>query len=71
MTEVSPRAAFLDLPVERAFSIERIRSDGGPRYRLVLTPDGPGRLLWDVVVSVGYSGEIERVEMLYRPPHPF
>ena len=73
MTRVAPRDAFLDLPLTKIFSIERKISDNKlwQPYRIIILPDGPGRLLWDVEVVLGINGEIERIEMLYRPPASF
>ena len=73
MTETSPRAAFLGLPLDRAISVERVRTDNRlwRPHRLVIAPDGPGRLIWDVEVVLGVAGNVERVQMIYRPPPPF
>lgn len=73
MTRVSPREAFLRLPLARTFSVERKASDNKLRqpYRLIILPGGPGQLMWDVEVILGTNGQIERIEMLYRPPAPF
>ncbi len=73
MTRTSPRDAFLGLPLARIFRVERKTTDNKlwQPYRIIVLPDGPGRLLWDVEVVLGFSGQIERIEMLYRPPAPF
>jgi hypothetical protein len=73
MTETSPRTAFLGLPLDRVFSVERVRTDSPlwQPHRLVIAPDGPGRLIWDVEVVLGVTGNVERVQMIYRPPPPF
>jgi hypothetical protein len=72
MTTVSPRDAFLGLTFDDIESIERMQT--GNRlwqpFKLVLTPNGPGRLFWDVEVVLGFYGQVERVEMMYRPPAP-
>jgi hypothetical protein len=72
-TKVSPREAFLQLPFEKAWKIER-----GPRhnplwqpYKLAYAPNGLGQLFWDIEVVLGFTGDIERVLMIYRPPAPF
>lgn len=73
MTRTSPRDAFLRLPLAKSFSVERKATDNKlwQPYRLIVLPDGPGKLLWDVEVVLGINGQIERIEMLYRPPAPF
>lgn len=73
MTRVAPRDAFLGLPLAKIFSVERASSDNKlwQPYRLTVLPDGPGKLLWDVEVIIGSNGQIERIEMVYRPPAPF
>lgn len=73
MTTVSPRKAFLDMAFEKPANIERVNT-GNPLWkphRLEYWPMGPGQLVWDVEVVLGFNGNIERVEMFYRPPHPF
>ncbi|WP_439567328.1 hypothetical protein [Sphingopyxis sp.] len=73
MTRIAPRDAFLRLPLAKTFSVERKTTDNKlwQPYRIVVLPDGPGKLLWDVEVVLGSNGQIERVEMFYRPPAPF
>lgn len=73
MTSTAPRDAFLRLPLAKTFSVERKATDNKlwQPYRLIVLPDGPGKLLWDVEVVLGINGQIERIEMLYRPPAPF
>ena len=73
MTRVAPRDAFLRLPLAKIFSVERKATDNKlwQPYRIIVVPDGPGKLLWDVEVVLGFNGQIERIEMLYRPPAPF
>ena len=72
-TETSPRAAFLALPLDNVFSVERVPTDNRlwRPHRLVIAPDGPGRLIWNVEVVLGITGNIERVQMVHRPPPPF
>lgn len=72
MTRTTPRDAFLRLPLAKTFSVERQATDNKlwQPYRLIILPDGPGKLLWDVEVVLGINGQIERIEMLYRPPAP-
>lgn len=73
MTRTTPREAFLGLPLAKTFSVERQTSANKlwQPYRIIVLPDGPGKLLWDVEVVLGINGQIERIEMLYRPPAPF
>jgi hypothetical protein len=73
MTTTSPRDAFLNARFDEPFSIVR-QPPANPSwkpYRLTLTPNGVGNNVWDVEVVLGFNGQIERVEMFYRPPHPF
>lgn len=72
-TAVSPRQAFLDMPFEKARWFERI-STGNPLWKphkLAIQLGGPGSLVWEVEVVVGFYDNIERVEMFYQPPAPF
>lgn len=73
MARVSPRDAFLRLPLGKTFSVERKATDNKlwQPHRITILPDGPGKLLWDVEVVLGFYGNIERIEMIYRPPAPF
>jgi len=73
MTRTTPREAFLRLPLAKTFSVERKATDNRlwQPYQIIVLPDGPGKLLWDVEVVLGINGQIERIEMLYRPPAPF
>jgi len=73
MATVAPCDAFLDLSLDRPFSIRKPPSDNrlwNP-HRIVVLPSGPGQFLWDIEVVLGLSGRIERVSMTYRPPPPF
>jgi hypothetical protein len=72
MAAVSPREAFLQLPLDRTFSIERVRTDNQlwQPYKLTVMPNGLGHMFWDVEVVLGVNGDVERVTMLYRPPAP-
>ena len=73
MTTTSPRDAFLAADFRQPFSVERLppANSSWKPYRLILTPNGVGNLLWEVEVVLGFYGQIEKVEMLYRLPHPF
>ena len=73
MTRTTPREAFLRLPHAKTFSVERKATDNRlwQPYRIIVLPDGPGKLLWDVEVVLGINGQIERIEMLYSPLAPF
>ncbi|WP_137869315.1 hypothetical protein [Sphingopyxis sp. 2PD] len=72
MTRTAPRDAFLRLPLAKTFSVERKTTDNKlwQPYRIIVLPDGPGKLLWDVEVVLGIDGQIERIAMLYRSPAP-
>ena len=72
-TSVSPRDAFLQMSFERPLIVERVRTDNRlwQPYKLMFLPDGPGRLVWDVEVVLGITGDVERVTMLHTSPAPF
>ncbi len=70
-TKIAPRDAFLALSFETPFSIEN-RSTGNRLwrpYRFEIV--GERSLVWQVDVVLGINGNLERVEILARPPHPF
>ena len=71
--KVSPRDAFLQVPFEKVWNIERVRTDNRlwQPYRLAYAPSGLGRLYWDIEVVLGINGNFERVLMIYKPPAPF
>jgi len=73
MTRVPPREAFLALSFDDLLSIERVATSNRlwQPHRFVFTPNPPGQLVWDVEVVIGINGNVERVEMTYRPPPPF
>ncbi|HYC98088.1 hypothetical protein [Brevundimonas sp.] len=73
MTAMSPRDAFLNASFDQPASMLRQPTDNPSwrPYRLTLTPNGVGNLLWDVEVVLGFNGQIERIEMFYRYPPPF
>lgn len=73
MTTTSPRDAFLNANFDQPSSMLRQPSDNPSwrPYRLTLTPNGIGNLLWYVEVVLGFNGQIERIEMFYQPPPPF
>jgi hypothetical protein len=73
MTATSPREAFLSADFSQPFEVERLPPDNPSwkPHRLTLLPNGLGNLLWDIKVVLGFYGDIARVEMFYRPPHPF
>lgn len=72
-TKVSPEEAFLSLPFEKVWNIERSQTDNRfwQPYRLAYAPNGLGQLYWEIEVVLGFHGEIERITMLYKPPAPF
>ena len=72
-TTLSPRELFLEMPFEKTRWFERI-PNGNPLWKphkLTIQLNGPGSLVWEVEVVVGFNGNIERVEMFYQPPAPF
>lgn len=70
-TKIAPRDVFLALSFETPFSIENRSTGNRPwqPYRFEIT--GERSLVWQVDVVLGISGNLERVEILARPPHPF
>ncbi|WGM32772.1 hypothetical protein [Brevundimonas sp. NIBR11] len=72
-TTMSPREAFLAADFSHPFQITRPRIDNPlwKPHQLILAPDGPGNLLADVEVVLGFYGDLDRVKIYYRPPHPF
>ncbi len=70
---VSPREAFLAMPFDRVWEIERSRTDNRlwQPYKLAYAPKGPGQLYWKIEVVLGFYGDIERITMVYKPPAPF
>lgn len=73
MTKVSPRDAFLSLPFDQVWMIERIPTDNQPSrsFKLAYAPDGLGKLYWEIRVTVGIGGQLEQVTMFYMTPAPF
>lgn len=72
--DASPRATFLAMPFDKAWTIERHADSTNwqERYRLrvLATEPEPGALMWDIgILLVG--DRLERVEMLYQPVPPF
>jgi hypothetical protein len=68
---ITPRDVFLALSFDTPFSIEN-RSTGNKLwqpYRFELK--GERSLVWQVDVVLGFYDNLERVEILARPPHPF
>ena len=72
-TRMSPRDAFLRLPFDRVWRIERLRHENRAlqTHRLAYAPNGPGQLYWDIEVMSGLEGRLERVVMTYKAPAPF
>jgi hypothetical protein len=70
---LSPREAFLKADFERPFEIRKPASDNPlwVVHQITLLPEGPGRIVCDAEVVLGIHGQIERVTLYYRPPHPF
>ena len=72
-TNISPREAFMVVPFDQVWRIERVRTDNGlwQPYKLAYAPKGMGQLYWDIEVVLGINGNIERELMVYNPPAPF
>ncbi|MEP4893743.1 hypothetical protein [Parasphingorhabdus sp.] len=72
-SKVSARDVFLSVPFQEVWEVKRIVSDNrlSQPFRLSYAPNGLGKLFWDITVVVGFSGQIERVEMIYKAPAPF
>lgn len=71
-TTISPREAFLQVPFDRVWKLERVSSTGaGSTYRLAYAPDGLGQRYWNIDVRLGTGGALEEVTLTYIPPAPF
>lgn len=72
-TRMPPRDAFLRLPFDRVWRIERLRHENraSQTHRLAYAPNGLGQLYWDIEVMSGLEGRLERVVMTYKAPAPF
>ncbi len=72
-SELSPRAAFLQIIFSSIWGVEFVPNDRSVErsYRLYYAPEGVGKDYWDITVNVGLSGNIERVALVYRSPSPF
>jgi hypothetical protein len=73
MIKSSPRDVFLQVPFNQVWNIERVRTDNRlwQPYRLAYSPNGLGRIYWEIEVALGFNGDIQRVLMTYKPPAPF
>lgn len=71
-TEISPRAAFLQVQFAKVWQVTRGSSDNPlwQSFRLAYAPNGLGKLYWEIDVMLGSDGSIERVLMIYKPPAP-
>ena len=69
----SPRQAFLGMAFEKPFSVERAPTDNKlwQPIRLTYPIEAERRWIWEVEVVLGINGQVERVQMLKRPPAPF
>lgn len=73
MAKVAPRDAFVNMPFDKAFIVERVKTDNRlwQPYKFVYRPAGTGRMIWDVEVALGFGDErLLRVQMLYAEPPP-
>ncbi|GAA4021082.1 hypothetical protein GCM10022280_22040 [Sphingomonas swuensis] len=70
---ISPREAFLGVPFDKVWKIERVRTDNRlwQPFKLAYAPKGLGQLYWDIEVVLGFNGDIEQVSMTYKVPAPF
>lgn len=75
MASKSPRDAFLEADFDQPWSVERLPSPNPSwhPHRITILPDGPGAdaLSWEVEVVLGFYGDVQRIEMLYKPVPPF
>ena len=71
MTKSSPRDVFLKTPFQKVWNLERVPNEYRLTYLLAYSPDGPGQLYWEIEVALGSDGDVERVQMTYKPPAPF
>jgi hypothetical protein len=79
-TKISPREVFMKMPFEKARIIERVRTENRlwQPYKLSyatgsrgIGPMGSVEFGWDMEVVLGFTGRIERVQMVAKPPPPF
>lgn len=72
-TLVPPRQAFLGMHFERPDVVERLEAPNSlwHPYRLIYFGKKGGELMWDVEVVLGFDNQLERVQLLYKPPPPF
>lgn len=71
-TTISPREAFLQVPFDEVWTVDRVTSTGaGSTYRLAYAPDGLGQRYWNIEVRLGANGTVEEVTLTYIPPAPF
>ena len=70
---ITPRDAFLQVRFNEVWAITRGRTDNRlwRPYRLSYSPNGLGRLYWDIEVALGINGNLQRVLMIYQAPAPF
>jgi hypothetical protein len=73
MTKSPPLDVFLSVQFKDVWNIRRVRTSNRvwQPFRLSYSPDGLGKLYWDIEVVLGFNGNIERVLMVYKPPAPF
>lgn len=71
-TTISPREAFLQVPFDEVWKVDRVTSTGaGSTYRLAYAPDGLGQRYWNIEVRLSGSGTLEEVTLTYIAPAPF
>ena len=72
-TLVPPRRAFLNMHFEHPDVVERLDAPNSlwRPYRLTYFGKKGGELMWEIEVVLGFNDQLERVQMLYKPPPPF
>ena len=73
ITKVSPRDVFREMRFDEVFIIERGPTDNRlwQPYKLAFRPEGPGQTSWQLEVVLGFYGDLQRLEMVYKAPPPF
>jgi len=71
-TTISPREAFLRVPFDEVWKVDRVTSTGvGSTFRLAYAPEGLGQRYWNIEVRISGSGKLEEVTLTFIPPAPF
>ena len=67
-TNQSPRQVFLEASFDHPNSIIRLAPD---TYKIEFKGSGDRGLMLDVTVVLDFYGDVGKVELFSRPPHPF